>query len=109
MDKIFQQDLTKEEKVGGIFAEPAYLLLAESGESNAHEIIRLITLEAEKSGAAFFVVLQKHTEVFKRISGQLEKLGVSEPASFFAHPERYRGIAAEKARRLAQKYRTKPE
>ena len=94
---------------GGILAEPAYLLLAESGESNAHEIIRLITLEAEKSGAAFFEVLQKHAEVFKRISGQLEKLGVSDAASFFAHPERYRGIAAEKARRLAQKYRTKTE
>ena len=63
----------------------------------------------QKSGVAFFEVLQKHAEVFKRISGQLEKLGVSEPSSFFAHPERYRGIAAEKARHLAQKYRTKTD
>ena len=63
----------------------------------------------QKSGAAFFEILQKHAEVFKRISGQSEKLGVSEPASFFAHPERYRAIAAEKARRLAQKYRTKTD
>ena len=35
---------------------------------------------------------------------QLEKLGVEDPAGFFAHPERYRGLAAEKAKTLAEKY-----
>ena len=90
---------------GGILAEPAYLLLAESGELNAHEIIRLITLEAEKNGADFFEVLQKHADVFQRIKSQLEKLGTTDVSSFFEHPERYCGIAAQKARCLAQKYR----
>ena len=90
---------------GGILAEPAYLLLAESGISDAHEIIRKITLDAETAGIGFFDALQKHSDAFERICAQAEKSGISDAASFFAHPERYRGLAAEKARSLAAKYR----
>ncbi|MGI5173803.1 adenylosuccinate lyase [Treponema sp. OMZ 840] len=90
---------------GGILAEPAYLLLAESGVSDAHEVIRKITLDAEHSGISFFEALQKREDVFERIRAQAEKLGIKDAASFFEHPERYRGLAAEKARSLAAKYR----
>ena len=90
---------------GGILAEPAYLLLAESGISDAHEVIRKITLDAEHSHISFFEALQKQKETFERITARLEMLGIKDAASFFERPERYRGLAAEKARSLAAKYR----
>ena len=89
---------------GGVLAEPAYILLAESGVSDAHEVIRKITLDAETSGITFFEALRKDGDAFGRITAQLEKLGVSDPAGFFENPERYRGLATEKAERLARKY-----
>lgn len=90
---------------GGVLAEPAYILLAESGVSDAHEVIRTITLDAETNKITFYEALLKNADAFSRITKQLEKLNVSDPAGFFAHPERYRGLAAEKAEQLASKYR----
>ena len=89
---------------GGVLAEPAYILLGEAGVSDGHEVIRKITLEAEKTGKTFFEVLKTHEDAFAKITAQLEKLGVANPAQFFEKPENYRGLAAEKSKRLAQKY-----
>jgi adenylosuccinate lyase len=89
---------------GGVLAEPAYILLAESGISDGHEVIRKITLDAETNGITFYEALRKDADSFARITAQLEKLGIADPAGFFANPERYRGLAAEKAERLAAKY-----
>ena len=91
---------------GGVLAEPAYILLAEAGVSDGHEVIRKITLEAEETWASFYDVLKKHTETFNKITTQLKKLGVADAESFFAEPARYRGLAAEKAKKLAEKYAT---
>ena len=91
---------------GGVLAEPAYILLAEAGVSDGHEVIRKITLEAEETGASFYDVLKKHTETFNKITTQLKELGVADAESFFAEPARYRGLAAEKAKKLAEKYAT---
>ncbi len=90
---------------GGVLAEPAYILLAESGISDAHEVIRNITLDAETNKITFYEALCRNSDAFKRITAQLEKLGIPDPAGFFAKPERYRGLAAEKAAHLAAKYR----
>ncbi|MGN0728098.1 lyase family protein [Treponema sp.] len=89
---------------GGVLAEPAYILLGEAGVNDGHEVIRKITLEAEKSGKTFFEVLKTHTDAFEKITAQLEKLGVENPESFFEHPANYCGLAAKKSRRLAKKY-----
>lgn len=89
---------------GGVLAEPAYILLGEAGVSDGHEVIRKITLEAEQSGKTFFEVLKTHTDVYQKITVQLEKLGVENPESFFEDPARYRGLAKEKSLRLAKKY-----
>ncbi len=89
---------------GGVLAEPAYILLGEAGVNDGHEVIRKITLEAEQSGKTFFEVLKTHTEAWAKIRGQLEKLGIENPDSFFEHPSNYRGLAATKSKRLAQKY-----
>lgn len=90
---------------GGVLAEPAYILLAEAGVSDGHEVIRKITLEAEQTGATFFEVLKKHTDAYSKITAQLEKLGFEEPANFFANPERYCGLAVKKATTLGEKYK----
>jgi adenylosuccinate lyase len=91
---------------GGVLAEPAYILLAEAGVSDAHEVIRKITLEAEKTGVSFYEALAAHPDVYQKITTRLEKLGIPDAGSFFANPERYRGLAAEKAKALAKKYRS---
>jgi len=104
---------------GAVLAEPAYILLAESGLSDAHEVIRKITLTAEQEGISFTAALAKENDVQRRIGEQLIKLnspettgvpgGISDPVAaakaFFDKPENYRGLAAKKAKELAAKYR----
>jgi adenylosuccinate lyase len=94
---------------GGILAEPAYILLAESGLADAHEVIRKITLAAEQGHTSFAEALAKEAEVLSRIGAVMAKLGLVETAgdalSFFEKPERYNGLAVKKARAIAQKYR----
>lgn len=89
---------------GGVLAEPAYILLGEAGVNDGHEVIRKITLECEQTGDTFFTVLKRHTEAFTKITAQLKKLGIADAETFFENPARYRGLAAEKSRRLAKKY-----
>ncbi|MDR0474072.1 MAG: adenylosuccinate lyase [Treponema sp.] len=94
---------------GGSLAEPAYILLAESGEVNAHEVIRKITLNAEREKLSFVQALAKEEGVLKRIGVKMYELGLiaseTEALSFFEKPERYSGLAAAKAEALSQKYR----
>ncbi|MDR0290149.1 MAG: adenylosuccinate lyase, partial [Treponema sp.] len=94
---------------GGVLAEPAYILLAESGASDAHEVIRKITLNAEKESLSFAQALAKEPELLKSIGGKMAELGLiaspHDALSFFEKPERYSGLAAQKAKQLAQKYR----
>ncbi|MDR2729390.1 MAG: adenylosuccinate lyase [Treponema sp.] len=93
---------------GGIMAEPAYILLAEAGVSDAHEVIRKITLTAEKEKLSFAAALAAEKDVFEKTSGKLLELGLAsskeDAVEFFENPQRYRGIAAEKAKSLAEKY-----
>jgi adenylosuccinate lyase len=92
-----------------MMAEPAYILLAESGVSDAHEVIRRITLDAEKTGDSFSQALRREGAVLERIACKMRELGLirdaGEALSFFENPARYRGLAAEKARAIASKYR----
>ena len=95
--------------VGGVLAEPAYILLAESGVSDAHEVIRRITLAAETEGVPFARALAAEKETLSRIGVKMAELGLVSAAEdaleFFERPERYRGLSAQKARALAGKYR----
>jgi adenylosuccinate lyase len=97
---------------GGIMAEPAYILLAETGVSDAHEVIRKITLAAEKEKTGFAAALAKEPETLRKISGKLFELGLIETDStekaltFFENPQNYSGLAGKKAKTLAKKYRT---
>ncbi|MDR1390119.1 MAG: adenylosuccinate lyase [Treponema sp.] len=101
---------------GGILAEPAYILLAESGVSAAHEIIRKITLAAEEQKISFAAALAREPDTLGAIAAQLEKLtyiksdgtesGLKSAAlAWFENPGQYRGLAVKKAKELAVKYR----
>jgi len=93
---------------GGVMAEPAYILLAETGVSDAHEVIRRITLAAEKEKTSFAAALAKEKELLEKIGEKLAQLGLintaAEVLSFFENPQAYRGLASKKARVLAEKY-----
>jgi len=93
---------------GGVMAEPAYILLAETGVSDAHEVIRRITLAAENEKTSFAAALAKENELLEKIGGKLAQLGLINTAadvlSFFENPQAYRGLASKKARALAEKY-----
>jgi adenylosuccinate lyase len=100
---------------GGIMAECAYILLAESGCRDAHEVIRRVTLKAENEKIGFADALACEADALLAIEGKMRELGLidggaagaalSSAKEFFAHPENYSGLAEKKARALAQKYR----
>ncbi|MDR0643438.1 MAG: adenylosuccinate lyase [Treponema sp.] len=93
---------------GGVMAEPAYILLAETGVSDAHEIIRRITLDAEKNNLSFASALSKNMDAMSRIAEKLSERGLTtkiDALSFFENPEKYCGLAIKKAKTLAGKYR----
>ena len=98
---------------GAVLAESAYILLAESGVSGAHEIIRKITLAAEKEHLAFGAALAREKEVLSRIGGKMAALGLisaegdnaEEALAWFGNPAQYCGLSARKAISLAAKYR----
>jgi adenylosuccinate lyase len=90
---------------GAVLAEPAYILLAEAGETEGHEIVRKITLEAEAGKIAFHLALAKHPEVMDKLDMQLKALGKQDAQAFFSKPEAYCGRSKEKAVALSAKYR----
>jgi adenylosuccinate lyase len=94
---------------GGVLAEPAYILLAESGMPDAHEAVREITLEAERERLSFAEALKRRPALLERIGNKMAELALipaaAEALAWFEKPEQYRGLAAKKARALAEKYR----
>ena len=89
---------------GAVLAEPVYILLAESGRADAHEAVRQLTLEAESGGLSLSEVLERHPDLRDALHARLRALGQDDPGKFFSAPERYRGLAARKARTLGAKY-----
>ncbi|MDR3301446.1 MAG: adenylosuccinate lyase [Spirochaetaceae bacterium] len=96
---------------GGIMAESAYILLSESGVSDAHEVIRRITLKAERERLSFAEALACEPEALAAIERQMKRLNLIDVSAhaldFFSQPENYRGLAAEKALSLSRKYRAR--
>ena len=85
-------DLSKEMMV----AEPLYVLLAALGHPDAHEVVRQLTLTAERTGRPLRVVAAESPELAPYL-GQMEQHHLY----LLEHPETYVGIAAKKARNVA--------
>jgi adenylosuccinate lyase len=88
-----------------VLAEPTYILLSMAGISDAHEIVRKITLECNKSGMSFLNALRANDEAWRAIKDPLKKLTGYQPEEFFEKTWRYSGRSTEKTRQIAGKYR----
>jgi adenylosuccinate lyase len=84
-----------------LFSESVYVLAALGGDPDAHERIRLATLEAERTGARLVDVLRKDTALWDVLSRQLAAARGTDSESFFSDPSYYAGIAADRARAIA--------
>src|SRR5439155_1556530 len=76
-----------------VVAEPLYVLLAKHGHDDAHEIVRRLTIESERSGKPLLDVALQSEELRTLLS----ELPPEERAAL-DRPEEYRGLAASVAR-----------
>jgi adenylosuccinate lyase len=89
---------------GMVLAEPAYILLAGSGETEAHERLRAATLRAEKERLPLDQVLRGDPTLWNAISTGIRRLRDMDADAFFRDPSAYSGLAAVKAREIADRY-----
>ena len=117
MEKVFrslQVDRSRLEKnlrMGGdgILAEAAYILLTEAGDPDAHEHVRLCTLEAERNGKSLLETLRNHPNLWERLESQCGRILGLTPEVFFSSPELYKGKAREKSLHIARITRERVE
>ena len=87
---------------GGIIAEALYVLLAKHGHPDAHEAVRRLTLEAERSGRSPLELAALDPE----LKPLLATLTPAE-RKILDQPEEYRGLAPDVARDVATAWRAK--
>ena len=87
---------------GSIVAEPLYVLLAKHGVSEAHEVVRRLTLEAERGGVTVLEVAM-HDDGLRQTIARL----TPDERRVLERPEEYRGLAGEVARDVAQTWRAR--
>jgi adenylosuccinate lyase len=85
---------------GGIIAEALYVLLAKHGHPDAHEAVRRLTLEAERSGKSPL----EHAALDPELKPVLAALTADE-RRVLDQPDEYRGLASEVARDVAKTWR----
>ncbi|MFP4510636.1 MAG: lyase family protein [Spirochaetaceae bacterium] len=78
-------------------AEPAYILLALAGESDAHEQVRRATLTATRERTSLLDALKSQPETWSAVDNECRKRLNHDAGSLFARPEAYRGRAVEQA------------
>lgn len=84
-----------------VLAEAVYILLALEGDDQAHETVRVITLEMEKTGQSLLSAVRALPEAWSRLERGLERVGMPGPQAFFSSPENYTGLAEKRALELA--------
>ncbi|WP_319561224.1 lyase family protein [Marispirochaeta sp.] len=87
-----------------VLAEAAYILLAAAGESEAHEIIKQLTLRCEQEGISLADAIKANSKVSDLVTRSLKAVGLPEAVDFFSRQEQYRGIAVQKSRKIAERY-----
>ena len=87
---------------GGVIAEALYVLLAKHGHPDAHEAVRRLTLESERSGRSPL----EHAALDPELKPLLAKLTPQE-RKILDQPEEYRGLAPDVARDVAKTWRTR--
>jgi adenylosuccinate lyase len=94
------------ERAGGsLLAEPLYILLALSGEDEAHEVIRKLTLRAQQEGRRLEELVLEDKALTTSLEGQLRKVSQLDLTAFLGNPGAYTGKAAKIARDVADRFR----
>lgn len=83
-----------------LVAEPFYVLLAKHGHADAHEVVRRLTLEAERSGRPLLEIAAQQDDV----RGTVARFSEEERRAV-DRLEEYRGLAAEVAREVCAAWR----
>lgn len=78
-----------------VIAEPIYILLASMGHPDAHEAVRLLTLESQQTGKTLRELLVAKTELFEYWNRLTPK-----QRDILENPEKYIGWAAQKTELL---------
>lgn len=87
---------------GLIAAEPLYIILAAQGHPDAHEKVRVLTLEARKTNAPLERVALADPELADYISNM-----TPQQRQILPDPSQYTGIAASKAKSVALRWKQK--
>ena len=87
---------------GMIAAEPAYVLLASKGHPDAHEAVRKLTLEAEKTNKTFQELLFSDEGLKSYLNKVPEK-----QLEIIRHPENYSGLASQKTEEVCREWKKK--
>jgi adenylosuccinate lyase len=80
-----------------VLAEAAYILLASSGEVEAHEALRRASREARASARKLAEVLRADDSLWTKLQEALSARGAVDAGEFFARPSAYAGLAREVA------------
>ncbi len=83
------------------FSESVYILVGSGGDPEAHERVRSATLKAERSGDRLADVLRADAALWELLSRQLAATRGMDAVTFFSDPAHYAGIAADRARAIA--------
>jgi adenylosuccinate lyase len=87
-----------------IIAEPLYILLAGYGHPDAHEAVRVKTLEAKETGKSVYQLMmddENMCEYWTQFTEEQKRL--------IENPERYLGKAIEKTEAIVNEWREKME
>ncbi len=82
---------------GMVAAEPAYILLAAYGHPDAHEAMRQLTLEAQRSGKALWELISTSEE----LAPYLERM-TPRQRDMLRDPASYCGLAVEKTEKVCE-------
>jgi adenylosuccinate lyase len=88
-------DTTKEM----VIAEPIYILLASLNHPDAHEAVRLLTLESQKTGKTLRELLMEKAE----LTPYLNKL-TPKQLDILNHPQKYIGFAEQKTEQVCNEW-----
>lgn len=98
--KNMQKNFEQNKKM--IVAEPLYILLAAAGHPDAHEAVRKLTLEAQKTDLS----LKELVAQSKELKGYWENFRDLQK-EIILKPEKYTGIAAQKTEKIVKNWQKK--
>ncbi|MBI2548480.1 adenylosuccinate lyase [Candidatus Woesearchaeota archaeon] len=85
-----------------VIAEPLYLLLAAHDHPDAHEVVRELTLKAQKTGKSLMVLVRADPSLQPYV-----KKFTKEQKLLLEHPERYVGMAPKKTELVCNEWEQK--